>query len=33
LEETSMPQPAGTSLLDRFSALKDPRQQAKVLLW
>jgi predicted transposase YbfD/YdcC len=26
-----MPQPAGTSLLDRFSALKDPRQQAKVL--
>jgi predicted transposase YbfD/YdcC len=26
-----MSQPAGTSLLDHFSALKDPRQQAKVL--
>jgi hypothetical protein len=26
-----MPQPAGTLLLGRFSALKDPRQQAKVL--
>jgi predicted transposase YbfD/YdcC len=26
-----MPQPNGTSLLDRFATLKDPRQQAKVL--
>ena len=26
-----MLQSAGTSLLDRFAALKDPRQQAKVL--
>jgi predicted transposase YbfD/YdcC len=26
-----MPQPAGPSLLDRFAALNDPRQQAKVL--
>ena len=26
-----MAQPAGTSLLDRFAALEDPRQAAKVL--
>jgi DDE_Tnp_1-associated/Transposase DDE domain len=26
-----MPRPAGTALLDRFAALKDPRPQAKVL--
>jgi hypothetical protein len=26
-----MPQPAGTSLLERFAALEDPRQTAKVL--
>ena len=26
-----MPQPTGTSLLDRFAALEDPRQRAKVL--
>ena len=26
-----MPQPAGTSLLDHFAALDDPRQAAKVL--
>ena len=26
-----MPQPTGTSLLDRFAVLEDPRQRAKVL--
>jgi DDE_Tnp_1-associated len=30
-KETPMLPSAGTSLLDRFAALKDPRQQAKVL--
>jgi predicted transposase YbfD/YdcC len=29
--ETPMPQPAGTSLLERFATLEDPRQTAKVL--
>src|SRR5437763_1263825 len=29
--ETPMDRPAGTALLDRFAALKDPRQVAKVL--
>jgi hypothetical protein len=28
-----MPQPAGTSLLERFAALEDPRQAAKVLFY
>jgi hypothetical protein len=26
-----MPQPAGTSLVEHFAALEDPRQAAKVL--
>jgi DDE_Tnp_1-associated len=29
--ETPMPQPSGTSLLERFATLEDPRQTAKVL--